>query len=138
VGRQVDSTCVPINATCSGFLSQLQLAEGIEAPDDSSHVGGVGVDLNVDLDPTVEVDGSEAVRTRLTPPPTSTQLPLCVEARGGRSSTSNVDRGLNVVRRRQSFLLRNPEIKVRNEALARALDCERGVEAVWSVEARRS
>src|SRR5712691_1707490 len=43
------------------------------------HKLGAGVDLNVDLDPAVEVDGSEAVRTRLTPPSTSTQLPLSVQ-----------------------------------------------------------
>src|SRR6266851_2971535 len=71
------------------------------------HKLGAGVDLNVDLDPTVEVDGSEAVRTRLTPPSTSTQLPPSVETRGERSSTSNVDRGLNVVRRRQPQRLRS-------------------------------
>src|ERR1041384_3628293 len=51
----------------------------------SSRVGGVGVDLDLALDPSVEVDGSEAVRRRLTPPSTSTQLRGRVELRNGRS-----------------------------------------------------
>jgi hypothetical protein len=41
----------------------------------------------------VEVDGSEAVRGRLTPPSTSTALPRSVEARSAHRSTSNLDGG---------------------------------------------
>src|SRR5690349_5249167 len=61
------------------------------------------VDDDVDLDSSVELDGSEAVRRRLTPPPTSTspccRAPSTLAAQD--RSTSNVDGGLNVVRRRQ-------------------------------------
>ncbi|HEX8107259.1 MAG TPA: hypothetical protein VF516_05990 [Kofleriaceae bacterium] len=64
----------------------------------------VDIDDDVDLDSSVELDGSEAIRKRLTPPSTSTSsLPSrSVEARAQDRSTSNVDGGLNVVRRRTS------------------------------------
>jgi hypothetical protein len=43
--------------------------------DDSSQAAGVGVDVILDLDSIVEIDGSEAVRRRLTPSSTSTTSP---------------------------------------------------------------
>jgi hypothetical protein len=58
--------------------------------------------VTVDLDPTVEVDGSEAVRRRLTPASTSTYVAACDERLTAQHRiTSNVEDGLNVVRRRQ-------------------------------------
>src|SRR5262245_53991653 len=61
------------------------------------------VDDDVDLDSSVELDGSEAIRRRLTPPSTSTSPPLSAPSRLAAQdrSTSNVDGGLNVVRRRR-------------------------------------
>jgi hypothetical protein len=61
----------------------------------------VGVDVNVDLDDTVEVDGTEAIRRRRLarrPRPTSPVTRRSAQRR----SRFNVDDGLNVVRRRQT------------------------------------
>jgi hypothetical protein len=58
------------------------------------------------LTAVVEVDGSEAVRRRLTPPSTSTAC-RAVEARSAHRSTSNLDGGLDVVRRGRRQRLRS-------------------------------
>jgi hypothetical protein len=63
----------------------------------------VDIDDDVDLDSSVEVDGSEAIHSRLTPIVDLDLAPLSrsVAAAAQDRSTSNVDGGLNVVRRRQ-------------------------------------
>jgi len=60
------------------------------------------VDDDVDLDSSVDLVGSEAIRGRLTTPSTSTSTRRRVPSRLAAQdrSTSNVDGGLNVVRRR--------------------------------------
>jgi len=58
--------------------------------------------VTVDLDSIVELDGSEAVRKRLTPASTSTHVAAFDERlTAQRRFKSNVEDGLNVVRRRQ-------------------------------------
>jgi hypothetical protein len=55
---------------------------------------GLTLTAVVDLDPSVELDGSEAIRRRLTPPSTSTSpvvaLHRVLQHRFGRRSTSMV------------------------------------------------
>ncbi|HEX8115326.1 MAG TPA: hypothetical protein VF516_46685 [Kofleriaceae bacterium] len=57
------------------------------APPGTLDVDTKNVDDDVDLDSSVELDGSEAIRRRLTPPSTSTPASRSAEARG----TGSVD-----------------------------------------------